>query len=226
MDEKKERAIFIVSKPGICSKCGKDFDKGAWIELTEAKDAYCMACSDLGGLDYLPAGDACISRRAKKYSTRWAVVLKWARARNRYERQGLVVETEALEQADMECALDADKRKGKQKKAAVRREKEDQDYVKEFAAAVRSQYPGCPPKEEVKIARHACEKYSGRVGRSAMAKELTPKAIELAVGAHVRHVRTDYDKLLAKGVERFDALNQVRDRIMDVLDEWEGGARK
>ena len=37
------------------------------------------------------------------------------------------------------------------------------------------------------MAKHACEKYSGRVGRSAAAKSFDATAIDLAVKAHVRH---------------------------------------
>jgi hypothetical protein len=38
------------------------------------------------------------------------VVLKWSRARNRYERQGLLVEEQALEKAEEECLADSELR--------------------------------------------------------------------------------------------------------------------
>ena len=66
----------------------------------------------------------------------------------------------------------------------------------------------------------ACRKYSGRVGRCAAAKQLDEDAVRLAVIAHVRHVETDYDTLLGRGVDRFDARRRVRGRIEEVLDEW------
>jgi hypothetical protein len=50
---------------------------------------------------------------------------------------------------------------------------------------------------------HDCRKYSGRVGRSAMAKRLDPEAVFLAVQAFVRHRFTDYDDLLnAAGISK------------------------
>ncbi|KAK4560497.1 hypothetical protein LTR86_005694 [Recurvomyces mirabilis] len=40
------------------------------------------------------------------------------------------------------------------------------------------------------------------------------------VVAHVRHARSDYDKLLAEGVERFEARDQTKDAVWKVLREW------
>ena len=46
----------------------------------------------------------------RRHSTLSAVVLKWSRARNRYERQGLMVEEQALEKAEEECLADSEGR--------------------------------------------------------------------------------------------------------------------
>jgi len=62
--------------------------------------AICLECADLNHLEYLPSGDAALTRRSKKYSKLTAVVLKWSKARKHYERQGLLVEVEALEKAE------------------------------------------------------------------------------------------------------------------------------
>jgi hypothetical protein len=48
----------------------------------------------------LPSGgDAGLTRRARKASTLSAVVVRWSRTRQRYERQGLLVEPAALKAA-------------------------------------------------------------------------------------------------------------------------------
>ena len=73
------------------------------------------------------------------------------------------------------------------------------------------------------IAEHACQKYSGRVGRSAAAKALEPAAIDLAVGAAVRHRWTRYDELLMAGWDRNDARAEVWADVATVLDRWRGG---
>ena len=167
--------------------------------------ALCTECADLGRLEFLPAGDAAVTRRASKYSTLRAVVVRWSNTRKRYDRQGLLVEPEALLRAEQESLADAEVRARRQARAAERRQHEDRDFIAAFAKAIREQYPGCPANEETQIAEHACRKYSGRVGRTAAAKELSPDAIRLAVIAHIRHAHTEYDELLAKYADRDSA---------------------
>jgi len=74
------------------------------------------------------------------------------------------------------------------------------------------------------IAEHACRKYSGRVARSAAAKELDKEAVRFAVAAHVRHQETNYDELLLTGFERGQARAQVHAQVSHVLDEWQSPA--
>ena len=91
---------------------------------------------------------------------------------------------------------------------------------KRFAKRIREVFPGCPNRER-SIAELACRKYSGRVGRSAAAKQLDEDSVRLAVIAHVRHEETDYDALLGRGVDRYDARRRVQARIEQVLSDWE-----
>ena len=218
---KFEIKVFIITREASCDECGEDLGRKAWILLAEDKGALCLACADLDHLLFLPAGDAALTRRSRKYSTLCAVVLKWSRARRRYERQGLLVEAEALERAEQECLADEEVRARRRERAAVRRAELDRGYVQEFAAQVREQYPSCPPGREVVIAEHACLKYSGRVGRSAAAKSFDEQAVRLAVIAHVRHAETPYDRLLAAGYDRRDARAEVEGAVAQVLGEWE-----
>jgi hypothetical protein len=213
--------VFITRSEATCGECGEDLGRKAWITLVEDKGALCLSCADLDHLVFLPAGDAALTRRSRKHSTLSAVVLRWARARKRYERQGVLVEEEALERAEQECLADADVRARRRERAALRREEMDQQYVEQFAERVRALYPGCPSGREISIAEHACLKYSGRVGRSAAAKSFDEEAIRLAVVAHIRHRETPYDTLLARGVERWDARAEVEGLVAGVLARWE-----
>ena len=149
------------------------------------------------------------------------MVLQWTRARKRYERQGLLVESEALERAERECLADSESRSRKRRREEVRRAELDHQYVQRFAIRVRELFPRCPSKREVAIAEHACLKYSGRVGRSAAAKSLDENAVRIAVIAHIRHAETPYDELLMKGYERRDARAQVEEGVSRVLTKWE-----
>ena len=177
------RVVEVIAVPKQTKKGrGKnDKPRGLW------RDRICLSCADLDHLVFLPRGDAALTRRARKYSSLSAVVLKWSQARKRYERQGLLVEEEGLERAEGECLADAEVREVRRLRRAEREAELDREYVERFAARVRELVPRCPDGCERVIAEHACRKYSGRVGRSAGAKALDEEAVWLAVQAHVRH---------------------------------------
>ena len=216
--------VFISNRESKCEECGEDLGRHAWIVLRGEKGAACLTCADLDHLVFLPSGDAALTRRSRKHSRLSAVVLKWSRARKRYERQGILVENEALERAERECVADATQREIRRGQAALRRAELDREYLRRFAARVRDVYPYCPPGREVLIAEHACRKYSGRVGRSAAAKELDEQAVRLAVTAHARHTETNYDELLSSMFERSEARMMVRDAVAEILERWEYGS--
>jgi hypothetical protein len=215
-----EIKVFISHRDSKCDECGDQLGRQAWITLEENKGALCLACADLEELVFLPTGDAALTRRSKKYSTLSAVVLKFSRARRRYERQGLLVEEDALAQAEAECLADSEVRERRNERARERRAELDEEYVRAFAKRVKELFPKCPEGREQSIAEHACLKYSGRVGRSAGAKSLEEEMVRLAVMAHVRHRETNYDSLLAKGWLRGEARSHIRDQVEAVLEKW------
>lgn len=213
--------LFISSRDSTCGECGENLGRKAWITLQPDKGALCLACADLDHLVFLPSGDAALTRRSRAHSTLSAVVLQWSSARRRYERQGLLVEAEALAEAEEECLADAEARARRRERETARRAETDHEYLLQFARRVREVFPRCPTGRESVIAEHACLKYSGRVGRSSAAKRLDDEAIRLAVIAHVRHAETNYDQLLAQGYDRWEARAQVQPQIARVLALWE-----
>ena len=212
--------VFISNRDSTCDECHEQLGRQAWIVLADERGALCLACADLDHLEFLPSGDSALTRRAKKYSRLHAIVLKWSRARKRYERQGLLVEEEALAKAEVECLADDEVRRRNRERAALRREELDEQYVERFAQRIREVFPSCPDRQRT-IAEHACRKYSGRVGRCAAAKQFDENAVRLAVVAHIRHVETEYDTLLGRGVDRYEARDQVQSRIQRMLTDWE-----
>jgi hypothetical protein len=211
--------VFKVRRETRCTECGQELWPGSLLRL-EKGEPLCLECADLGHLEFLPSGDAAVTRRATRYSRLAVVVVQWSRTRKRYERQGILAEPEAIRRAE-ESLADAEVRARRQERAALRREAEDRQYVADFARTVREQYPGCPEEEASQIAAHACRKHSGRVGRTAAAKEFDPEAIRLAVRAHVRHAHTDYDELLCRHGDRETARGEVREQVEGVLGQWE-----
>ena len=221
----EEIVVFSLVSPSQCTECGAELWKGSLLRR-ERENALCMGCADLDRLEFLPSGDAAVTRRASKYSTLRTVVVRWSRARKRYERQGILVAPEALRRAEEESLADAEVRARRQARAALHRELEGRDFVTAFASAIRKHYPACPAREETEIAEHACRKYSGRVGRSAAAKELSPEAIRLAVIAHIRHTHTNYDERLAIHADRETARTEIRGQVLAIVDKWQQPAAK
>jgi hypothetical protein len=219
--ETEELKVFISNRDSTCGDCGEALGRKAWITLVRDKGALCLSCADLDHLIFLASGDAALTRRARKHSLLSAVVLKWSRARKRYERQGLLVEERALELAEDECLADADLRARRREREAERRAELDETFVDRFAARIREAFPRIVFGREQMIAEHACLKYSGRIGRSALGKKMDEQAVRLAVIAHIRHNETNYDELLGRGWDRSDARSAVADRVDEVLDEWE-----
>jgi hypothetical protein len=220
-DGNQDLKVFISSRESVCGECNENLGSGAWITLAREKGALCLACADLDHLIFLPSGNTALTRRARKHSILAAVVLKWSRARKRYERQGLLVEPQALEKAEEECLLDSEIRSRRREREALRREEVDREYVEKFAARVRELFPRCPSGREQEIAEHACLKYSDRIGRSSAAKAMDEAAVRVAVIAHIRHQETKYDELLAKGQERYEARAAVEEALYRVLEKWE-----
>lgn len=215
--------VFISHRDSKCGECGEELGRQAWITLKDEKGALCLACSELEQLVFLPTGDAALTRRARKHSVLSAVVLKFSKARGRYERQGLLVEETALNKAEAECLADADARERRALRQRERDAELDRSYVEEFARRVRELFPACPAHREVQIAEHACRKYSGRIGRSAAAKSLDEAAVLLAVAAHIRHRETNYDELLNREWDRGDARSRVRHQVDEILRSWQQG---
>jgi hypothetical protein len=218
---RRPQRIIVISphRAWTCASCG---DTGDFLRMDKA-GALCLDCADLGHLEFLPSGDAALTRRATKAGRLSAVVVRWSRRRNRYERQGILAELAAIEQAAQECLSDADVRARRRERDQIHRADHDVRFRVEFAAAIREQFPGCPVDRAEAIALHAAARGSGRVGRSAAGRALDRDAVCLAVVASVRHVDTDYDALLMSGVDRESARAHVYQRVEDVVNAWRDG---
>jgi hypothetical protein len=87
--------IQPLNRAWTCHRCGATGD----LLLMEKPGPACLRCVGLDDLEFLPTGDALLTRRAKAASPRFAVVVRFSKSRGRYERQGLLVEPQALADA-------------------------------------------------------------------------------------------------------------------------------
>lgn len=200
----RPQKITVVASPRACTckMCGRTGD----LLLKGKAGDVCLDCARLGHLEFLPSGDAALSRRARKASRQCAVVVRWNIRRNRYERQGLLAQPAAIEQAAREYLSDADH---------GLRSEDDVQFRREFADAIRGQFPGCPEHRADAIALHVAACGKGRA--------VDTDAVRLAVAASVRHVDTDYEDLLMSGVDRDSARAQVHNRVEDLVNAWRDG---
>lgn len=203
----KELVVISPLSDWTCRECRASGD----LLVMEGPGPRCLACAE-DHLVFLGRGDAALTRRAKAASKLWAVVIRFSRSRKRYERQGLLVEEHALKKAEAECLADAEVRARRKARDAERRADQDEALARSMANGIRRLFPRCPPEEAETIAQHATLRRSGRVGRTAAAKEMEERPLVLAVVAAVRHGYTRYDDLLMSGMERSEARAGVRTR--------------
>jgi hypothetical protein len=96
--------ILPLKSDWACHRCGGSGD----FLMMEDPGPVCLRCMGLDDLEFLPAGDALLSRRVKAKSKRFAIVVRFSKSRRRYERQGLLVEPQAL--SDVQRELEAQRR--------------------------------------------------------------------------------------------------------------------
>lgn len=103
LDEKMNRppeivAIVPLKSDWKCHRCGHSGD----LLMMEQPGPCCLECAGFADLEYLPRGDAKLTKYVAKLSERRLIVVRFSRARKRYERQGILVEPGALREARAE----------------------------------------------------------------------------------------------------------------------------
>src|ERR1700742_3140114 len=91
----RPRTITVIASQYACT-CESCGNTGDLLLKSKAGDL-CLDCGDLGHLEFLPSGDAALSRRARKASRQCVLIVRWNIRRNRYERQGILAEPAAIE---------------------------------------------------------------------------------------------------------------------------------
>ncbi len=180
--------VVLPVKPWDCAECGGTGD----LLIAADQGPLCMTCADLDHLVFLGAGDAALTRRAKKASVLSAVVVRWSRSRKRYERQGILVGETALEQAEQECLADEDARMRRRERDREHRVGEDVELQARMAGEIARLFPGCPPERAEAIARHTALRGAGE-GDSFRRRLSEPEGVPIvAEAAEPREARSWY----------------------------------
>ena len=85
-------AVMPLKADWKCHRCG---GTGGLLVMEDPGPA-CLRCLGMDDLEFVQSGDALLTRRLKAKSARGAVVVRFSRARKRYERQGILVEPRIL----------------------------------------------------------------------------------------------------------------------------------
>jgi hypothetical protein len=179
----------------------------------------------------LPPGYACLypgdtfkTKRAKQLAAERGV-----KVFTRMEKRGRFTRAAAYHvPSDIIAAVEAEARATEAERAEKRlagQRARAKAHVRELAQAadlIRGLFPAIPAGEAERVAVHAYEIGSGRVGRTR-SLSAEQKVIH-AVRAHVRHEHTDYEDLLRDGWAKNDARERVADQIDAVLARWAGGS--
>lgn len=107
LDKPPELVVFRTVQNSQCSRCKKELNKGSLLFM-EAGQPLCLYCANLSELEYLPRGNAKLTRHVRKNSIKSTVVVEFSRSRKRYERQGILVEKELLRKARQELMIEDD----------------------------------------------------------------------------------------------------------------------
>jgi hypothetical protein len=152
------------------------------------------------GWEFLPSGDAFVTRKVKAAGVFW---LAWApRSRSRQHRRllGLWAPETAITAAQQAAADTAAARAVRREAGARSRARHEARYAEDLAGAIVA-YLGFAPEHQAlaeSIAQDAAARAavvgSGRVGRTRLLT-LEERAA-LAARAQVRHVHTDYERQL------------------------------
>ena len=181
------------------------------------------------GWDFLPSGDAFLTRTVKAAGTYW---LSWQpRSQHRQHRRllGLWAPSQSIAAALMRAEETAARRAAKRALGAQSRRRQEDRYRDELEAAVVRFLAFAPPYRELEqriakeTAAHAALVGSGRVGRT---RNLTlHDRAALGARAHIRHRFTSYhDDLESLSPEHWDeeylyreikgAANEAVDRFL------------
>ncbi len=99
LEKPPELIAYIIVSDSQCSQCNKVLTKGNFLFM-EANHPLCLSCAGFSSFVFLPSGDAKTTRLARKHSAQSLIVVKFSRARKRYERQGLLISEDAYQKAN------------------------------------------------------------------------------------------------------------------------------
>lgn len=152
--------------------------------------------------DFLPSGDAFVTRRVKANGVYWVAWRPRGHSRPHRRKLGLWAPRETIEAAQGEAAENEEHRAKRRAQSALARDRQEARYREELEGAIRQFLAFAPEHAHLAdeitraAAARAAEVGSGRVGRT-QALPLEERAA-LAARAFIRHRYTSYEDDLSE----------------------------
>lgn len=105
---KSAEAVFALSRPSRCYSCDTTQNPGDLVRLkpgADEQEVLCRNCAGLASYVVIPAGNARLTRAAKKHANKCYVIMKWSELWKCYERQGLLIDGEAVAAVESELGV-------------------------------------------------------------------------------------------------------------------------
>lgn len=103
----KNNVVFQLNRSSHCYGCDERMVAGEIVLLKykdEDKEALCASCAGIDEYEVVQSGSADLTRLATKYSSVRYIIMRWSDLWKAYERQGILVEAEAIARAKAEIA--------------------------------------------------------------------------------------------------------------------------
>lgn len=103
-----DKRVYSLSRLSRCYSCDSRLEAGQLVKIEQGKDereVLCKTCAGLAEFRVIPAGDARVTRLAKKYASQVFVIMKWSDLWKCHERQGLLVDSDAVAQVEKELGI-------------------------------------------------------------------------------------------------------------------------
>ncbi|KAM5436337.1 hypothetical protein MferCBS31731_006030 [Microsporum ferrugineum] len=164
------------------------------------------------GYAFVPKGNAYITRKCRSQTHDLGSPVYTVYSSTTYKPTGICVPIDVQAAVELESQDTSDARK----KTVAQKDARDRQKAREL---LLKEFPNMPKSDLNTVLNHAFLKGSRRVGRSGKIANEKDK-VRLAVEAHIRHVHTEYDDMIRRGLTRERARENIWDEVAIVRDSW------
>ncbi len=101
----KNNVVFQLNRSSRCYNCDERMVAGEFVVLKykdEDKEALCASCAGIDELEVVQSGNAELTKLTSRYSVVRYVIMRWSDVWKAYERQGILVDSDAVARAKAE----------------------------------------------------------------------------------------------------------------------------